>query len=211
MTADGHVLAVRVYFEDTDFSGIVYHANFLKFMERGRSDMLRQSDIGHGELGNGVFGEPSCLRRAANRHNLLQTGPDRRYSGGGDQGSQSCRRPADSRSNRSSRLRRSGKCDCDQSPWSTPPAGRGNCRHQCATGWPRLARSKGLLTVIPVGMTMTCGVHRALVLTRLTARQRCGRCSEPTAESISSQVGAPARRQRLGDAARQFLKGPADA
>ncbi len=36
-----HYFAVRAYFEDTDVSGVVYHANFLRFMERARSDMLR--------------------------------------------------------------------------------------------------------------------------------------------------------------------------
>jgi acyl-CoA thioester hydrolase len=36
-----HVLPIRVYYEDTDFSGAVYHANYLKFCERGRSDCLR--------------------------------------------------------------------------------------------------------------------------------------------------------------------------
>jgi acyl-CoA thioester hydrolase len=36
-----HVMSVRVYYEDTDFSGIVYHANYLRFMERGRSNYLR--------------------------------------------------------------------------------------------------------------------------------------------------------------------------
>jgi acyl-CoA thioester hydrolase len=36
-----HVLPVRVYYEDTDFSGIVYHANYLRFLERGRSNYLR--------------------------------------------------------------------------------------------------------------------------------------------------------------------------
>lgn len=35
-----HYFAVRVYFEDTDFSGVVYHARYLHFMERARSDML---------------------------------------------------------------------------------------------------------------------------------------------------------------------------
>jgi acyl-CoA thioester hydrolase len=40
--ADGrHHMQVRVYYEDTDFSGIVYHANYLRFMERGRSNYLR--------------------------------------------------------------------------------------------------------------------------------------------------------------------------
>ena len=36
-----HIMSVRVYYEDTDFSGIVYHANYLRFMERGRSNHLR--------------------------------------------------------------------------------------------------------------------------------------------------------------------------
>lgn len=40
-----HLFAVRVYFEDTDLSGIVYHANYLRFMERARSDMLRSVGI----------------------------------------------------------------------------------------------------------------------------------------------------------------------
>jgi acyl-CoA thioester hydrolase len=36
-----HYLKIRVYYEDTDFSGIVYHANYLRFMERGRTNHLR--------------------------------------------------------------------------------------------------------------------------------------------------------------------------
>lgn len=46
-----HVLPVRVYYEDTDFSGAVYHANYLKFCERGRSDFLRLLGIRHNEIG----------------------------------------------------------------------------------------------------------------------------------------------------------------
>jgi acyl-CoA thioester hydrolase len=45
-----HVLAVRIYHEDTDFSGFVYHASYLKFCERGRSDCLRLLGIHHDEL-----------------------------------------------------------------------------------------------------------------------------------------------------------------
>lgn len=41
ITSGIHRLVVRVYYEDTDFSGNVYHANYLKFCERGRSDFLR--------------------------------------------------------------------------------------------------------------------------------------------------------------------------
>jgi acyl-CoA thioester hydrolase len=45
-----HVLPVRVYYEDTDFSGFVYHANYLKFCERGRSDLLRFANVHHHAL-----------------------------------------------------------------------------------------------------------------------------------------------------------------
>ena len=40
-----HHFALRVYFEDTDVAGIVYYANYLKFIERARSDMLRSAGI----------------------------------------------------------------------------------------------------------------------------------------------------------------------
>ena len=39
-----HALSIRVYYEDTDFSGVVYHASYLRFMERGRTELLR--DLG---------------------------------------------------------------------------------------------------------------------------------------------------------------------
>ena len=45
-----HVLPIRVYYEDTDFSGAVYHANYLKFCERARSDCLRLLGIHHSEM-----------------------------------------------------------------------------------------------------------------------------------------------------------------
>ena len=45
LAGDGHVLPVRVYFEDTDFSGVVYHASYLRFLERGRSDFLKSARI----------------------------------------------------------------------------------------------------------------------------------------------------------------------
>ena len=40
-----HRFGLRVYFEDTDLSGVVYHANYLRWMERARSDMLRLAGI----------------------------------------------------------------------------------------------------------------------------------------------------------------------
>ena len=45
-----HVLSVRVYYEDTDFSGVVYHASYLRFMERGRTDFLRLLGVAQGDL-----------------------------------------------------------------------------------------------------------------------------------------------------------------
>lgn len=53
-----HRFALRVYFEDTDTAGIVYYANYLKFMERARSDMLRAAGIDQRavlEAGEGVY------------------------------------------------------------------------------------------------------------------------------------------------------------
>lgn len=48
LSADGqHVMPVRVYYEDTDASGIVYHANYLRFIERGRTDVLRCAGLDH--------------------------------------------------------------------------------------------------------------------------------------------------------------------
>jgi acyl-CoA thioester hydrolase len=45
-----HFLAVRVYYEDTDFAGIVYHANFLRYMERGRTKPSRLISTNHRAL-----------------------------------------------------------------------------------------------------------------------------------------------------------------
>lgn len=53
-----HRFALTVYFEDTDTAGIVYYANYLKFMERARSDMLRAAEVdqrGALEAGTGVY------------------------------------------------------------------------------------------------------------------------------------------------------------
>jgi acyl-CoA thioester hydrolase len=45
-----HLLPVRVYYEDTDFTGLVYHANYVRYLERGRSDFMRLTARGHAEL-----------------------------------------------------------------------------------------------------------------------------------------------------------------
>ena len=48
-----HRLPIRVYYEDTDFSGVVYHASYLRFLERGRTEILRDHGIDQAAL----FGE----------------------------------------------------------------------------------------------------------------------------------------------------------
>ncbi|WJS84751.1 tol-pal system-associated acyl-CoA thioesterase [Paracoccus sp. TOH] len=45
-----HRFPIRVYYEDTDLAGIVYYANYLKFIERGRSEWLRLLDVDQGAL-----------------------------------------------------------------------------------------------------------------------------------------------------------------
>src|SRR5262249_48199684 len=57
-----HVLPVRVYFEDTDFSGLVYHGSYIRWCERGRSDFLRLVGNDHRALIEGSAGrEPSAF------------------------------------------------------------------------------------------------------------------------------------------------------
>jgi acyl-CoA thioester hydrolase len=57
----GHVLPVRVYFEDTDFSGFVYHTSYMRWCERGRSDYLRLLGITHNALQDGAFAGEPCF------------------------------------------------------------------------------------------------------------------------------------------------------
>jgi acyl-CoA thioester hydrolase len=71
-----HHFALRVYFEDTDVAGIVYYANYLKYMERARSDMLRCAGIDQRaalEAGEGVYvvAEANIKYRASAKLDLL--------------------------------------------------------------------------------------------------------------------------------------------
>jgi acyl-CoA thioester hydrolase len=45
-----HTHPIRIYYEDTDFSGVVYHAAYLQFFERGRTEALRASGVHHSEM-----------------------------------------------------------------------------------------------------------------------------------------------------------------
>ena len=65
-----HVLPIRIYFEDTDFAGVVYHANFLKFCERGRTDFIRLLGIHHQELAAPDAGDPRSSSCAASRSTI---------------------------------------------------------------------------------------------------------------------------------------------
>jgi acyl-CoA thioester hydrolase len=55
----GHYMQVRVYFEDTDALGMVYHANYLRFMERGRTNYLRLLGTNQRELFEGAQDDTS--------------------------------------------------------------------------------------------------------------------------------------------------------
>ena len=65
-----HLFPVRVYYEDTDFTGLVYHASYLRFMERGRTDFLRLAGIGHGALDRGEADGGERLAFAVRRMTL---------------------------------------------------------------------------------------------------------------------------------------------
>ncbi|MBM3609234.1 MAG: tol-pal system-associated acyl-CoA thioesterase [Alphaproteobacteria bacterium] len=53
-----HRFPVRVYYEDTDFSGAVYHASYLRFMERARTEMLREAGLNQQDIFAGKHGAP---------------------------------------------------------------------------------------------------------------------------------------------------------
>lgn len=61
-----HILPVRVYYEDTDAAGIVYHANYLKFAERARTELLRDLGFDHRGLA-GEAGIAFAVSRCAMR------------------------------------------------------------------------------------------------------------------------------------------------
>jgi len=61
-----HILPVRIYYEDTDFTGLVYHANYVRYCERGRSDFLRLAGVHHSLL----LEEAEPLGFAVNKLNL---------------------------------------------------------------------------------------------------------------------------------------------
>ena len=73
-----HVLPVRVYYEDTDAAGIVYHANYLKYAERGRTEMLRLVGIEQAKLARSdglAFAVRDCnvdYRRPAKLDDLIE-------------------------------------------------------------------------------------------------------------------------------------------
>ncbi len=73
-----HIFPVRVYYEDTDSGGLVYHANYLKYAERGRTEMLRLLDVNHTETAKRyglAFAVRDCAidyRRAARLDDVLE-------------------------------------------------------------------------------------------------------------------------------------------
>ncbi len=83
---DSHTLNQRVYFEHTDFSGVVYHARYLDFLEHGRSDYVRLLGVHHSGMRDGAYGESLAFavhrmeidfRRAARIDDVLTVETDR--------------------------------------------------------------------------------------------------------------------------------------
>ncbi|CAN7754966.1 YbgC/FadM family acyl-CoA thioesterase [Mesorhizobium sp. LjNodule214] len=58
LTDTGHRLEARIYYADTDFSGVVYHARYLEFLERGRIEYLRLVGVGYLKRADGHFDAP---------------------------------------------------------------------------------------------------------------------------------------------------------
>ena len=73
MGGQPHRLPVRVYYEDTDFSGVVYHANYLRFLERGRTELLRSAGVDQSIL----HAEPGGIIFAVRRMSLEYVRPGR--------------------------------------------------------------------------------------------------------------------------------------
>ncbi len=78
MTSGLHAWPLRVYYEDTDAAGIVYHASYLRFAERGRTEMLRELGFDHRSLADThgvVFAVSRCVidfHRPARLDDLLE-------------------------------------------------------------------------------------------------------------------------------------------
>lgn len=63
MSGAAHAHELRVYYEDTDFSGLVYHASYLRFLERGRTEWLRALGLHQGEIHAGAAPFVFVVRR----------------------------------------------------------------------------------------------------------------------------------------------------
>jgi acyl-CoA thioester hydrolase len=63
MRDGAHILPIRVYYEDTDFSARVYHASYLRFMERGRTELLRAVEVAQSDLHAGMDGLAFVVRK----------------------------------------------------------------------------------------------------------------------------------------------------
>ncbi len=63
MQEGAHILPIRVYYEDTDFSARVYHASYLRFMERGRTELLRAVEVAQSNLHASMDGLAFVVRK----------------------------------------------------------------------------------------------------------------------------------------------------
>lgn len=68
-----HLLPVRIYYEDTDLSGVVYHANYVRYLERGRSEFVRAAGVDH----TAMLREPSPFTFVVSRMEMSFIRPAR--------------------------------------------------------------------------------------------------------------------------------------
>ena len=70
-----HEFHLRVYYEDTDLAGIVYYANYLKFIERARSTLVREADIDRRGVSSGIDRCVTALTKTRSMPRLMRTIP----------------------------------------------------------------------------------------------------------------------------------------
>ena len=78
-------MKIRVYYEDTDAAGIVYYANYLRFAERARTELLRDLGYSHGQIANVAFAVRYCeadYKKPARLDDLLEVKTDLTQLGG---------------------------------------------------------------------------------------------------------------------------------
>ncbi len=173
-----HSMPLRVYYEDTDAAGIVYYANYLKFAERGRTEMMRELGFAHSRIdarnrdrSSRCGGSPPITAGPARLDDALT----RRDPGRRDRRRDRAARPADL----PRRRRCSSRSTCS-SPASGATAGRAGCRRACA---PRSVAARSTVRAIDRPKDAIKGRHQC---SRLKPPRFPAPCRQPCRSSSCS-------------------------